>query len=86
MSHKSKKSKNRKNRRLPVMAAQPATAVPGQVAPAKPTPIKSITTPAGAAVIPASVKYATLPAELKRVGLFTAAVLILLIVLWVAFR
>jgi len=85
MSHKSKHSKNRKNRRPPVMAPQPATAAPGQVAPAKPAPAGTFNMPAAVA-IPASVKYAALPAELKRVGLFTAAVLILLIVLWVAFR
>jgi hypothetical protein len=33
-----------------------------------------------------SVKYASLPRELKRIGLLTAAALVILILLWLIFR
>lgn len=54
----------------PVAAAQPLAAAPAKTAPVK------------AAQLPASVRFAELPHELRRIGLFFAFVVVLLLVLW----
>jgi hypothetical protein len=77
--------KKKKSAPLPVRAQSPVTAgaapAAAEFSMARPSSVK----PAPVAQVDA-VKYGNLPYELKRIGLFTAAALILLIVAWLILR
>jgi hypothetical protein len=62
---------------VPVTAGASATPLTAATAIVRPAGSK-----AAAAQEPASVRFAELPYELRRIGLFTAFVVVLLIVLW----
>jgi len=84
------------NIRLPRKTKSFKTYRPGRANEAMPAPViqtAGITTPRSATRVspPAeltvdSVKYASLPRELKRIGLLTATALVVLILLWLIFR
>jgi|GEM_PF-2535583 len=83
-SHQSKKLKSHK----PAVPNKPASQLAGSqpavtsqpalaVIPVKPAPAKAIVAQEAAAV-----RFAELPYELRRIALFSASVVVLLIVLW----
>jgi hypothetical protein len=78
--HQSKRLKKHK----PAVAAKPTATPPAAVpqpvvaaAPVKTAPVKTV-----AAQEAAAVRFAELPYELRRIALFSAFVVVLLIVLW----
>ncbi|RJO62489.1 MAG: hypothetical protein C4542_03640 [Dehalococcoidia bacterium] len=77
--HKSKRLKSHKPAVAVKPAAQVAAAAQSTVAavPLKTVPVKTATAQEAVAV-----RFAELPYELRRIGLFTAFVVVLLIVLW----
>jgi hypothetical protein len=77
--------KKKKSAPIPVRAQSPATAVAAPAAAEFSMARLPSAKSAPAAQVDA-VKYANLPYELKRIGLFTAAALILLIVAWLILR
>lgn len=93
MAHKGKytppQKKKKKDHRLSVTVTQTQPGVmeaQSQAQAASPplmarvAPVRA--NPASASAVPASVKYADLPRELRWVGIFTTAVVVLLVILW----